>query len=89
LLGQVLHPDHFVDRGPDDRKLQPLRHADIAVDHLAQMQRDAEVEHRVVCLRQRGVKPPAGLEGRGERAATGFFGRPLDPEQAQHGVADQ
>ena len=46
LFGQVLHPDHFIDRGADDRELQTLRHADIAIDHLAQMQRDAEVEFR-------------------------------------------
>jgi hypothetical protein len=28
LLGQVLHPDHFIDRGADHRELQTLGHAD-------------------------------------------------------------
>ena len=49
LLGQILHPNDFVHRRTDQRELQPLRHADIAVDDFAEMERGTEVKSKA-CL---------------------------------------
>src|ERR1700733_625435 len=87
LLRQVLYSRDLVDRGPDHRELQTLGYSDIAVNHLAEMKRDAEVESRV--SRRQRAKAAARIVSSGERTATGLFRRTLDAEQAEHGIPDQ
>lgn len=43
-LGQLLQPGHFVDRRSNNRKLQPVRRANIAVQHRAKAQADSKIE---------------------------------------------
>ena len=75
LLCQILHPHHHIDRRPDQRELQALGHADIAVDDLAEMERDAEVERGAVLGRRRRAEPPPRFVRRGKRAAAGLLRR--------------
>ena len=41
-LAELLDPRHLVDGGADDREIQPVRRADIAVKHFADMQREID-----------------------------------------------
>ena len=42
LLGQRFQPRHFVDGRADDRERNALRQSDVAKQHVAQVQRQAE-----------------------------------------------
>jgi hypothetical protein len=67
LFRQILHSNDLVDRGPNQRELQPLGHSDIAIDNLAQVERNAEIECYVGRCRLRGAESPARFLGCGER----------------------
>ena len=88
-FGQVLNTDHLVDGRTHQRELQSLGHADIAVDNLAHMQRNAKIKRRVIGDRLRCVEPPARFAGGGKRAAAGLIRRALEAKQTKHRVADQ
>ena len=74
LLRQVLHPDDLVDRSANHRELQTLGYSDIAVDHLAEMKRDAEIERRFDGGLRQGAKAAPGFVGGGQRTATSLLG---------------
>ena len=44
LLGQSLQPRRFVDGAADDREVQPLVGADIAVHHFIHVQSNADLQ---------------------------------------------
>ena len=79
LFRQVLHANDLVDRRADQRELQPLGHADIAVDNLAQMERYAEIECCVGRCRLRCAEPPARFVG--PRRAPGRKPRRARPQR--------
>ena len=79
----------LVDRGPNQRELQPLGHSDIAIDNLAQVERNAEIECYVGRCRLRRAESPARFLGCGKRPAASLVRRTLKTEQAKHRVADQ
>ena len=89
LFRQILHSNDLVDRGPNQRELQPLGHSDIAIDNLAQVERNAEIECYVGRCRLRRAESPARFLGCGERPAASLVRRTLKTEQAKHRVADQ
>ena len=59
LFGEVLHANNFVDRGSDQRELQPLGDTDIAVNNFAEVERNAEIERNLLRSVYRCVGGPA------------------------------
>lgn len=87
LFCEVLHADEFVDRRAHHCELQALMHTHIAVDHVPQIESNAEF-WRCVGFWRRPQSLPR-LQRRCERAFAGFFGAILYAEQAKHGIANQ
>ena len=55
-LAQQLDPAGLVDRRADDGEVEAVRRADVAIEHVAQVQGEIELHHR----RSRGA--PLGVE---------------------------
>ena len=56
-FAQSLNARHFVDRRPDHREVEAIDGADIAVQHLADMQRKIDVANRFANRRSRAIEP--------------------------------
>src|SRR4030095_1817432 len=60
-----LHAAHLVDGQADDGEVEAPRRADVAVDDIAEVQRDAEIERRPTLGRAPGVErrvPDTGID---------------------------
>jgi hypothetical protein len=55
-LAQCLDPRHLVDRGPDDREVEAIDGTNIAVEHLAEMEREINRGGRLSRLDSRLVE---------------------------------
>jgi hypothetical protein len=42
-IAELLHSDNFVDRRSDDGKVEPIRSADVAVQHFADVERNVDL----------------------------------------------
>ncbi len=73
-LAKAFEPRRLVRSGTDDRELKPLGHADIAVSHVAHVQRQSKAKRRLAFLRTVSVERPharLGVFCRGQRRVTG------------------
>src|SRR5262252_2245862 len=92
-LAQCLHARNLVDRGADDRKVEAIDSADIAIEHLAKMEREIDGGYRLAHPCSIGIKPVevvhcfgSGVEG----PATGFITSRIDKGKAsEHAVAEE
>jgi hypothetical protein len=90
-LAQGLDPSDLVDRRPDDRKVETVDSADVAIKHLAEMEREIDHSSRFAHPRSVGVEPVeiAHRFGGGiKRTAAGFVAGRVDKGEARkHTVA--
>jgi hypothetical protein len=73
-LAQGLDPRYLVDRRSDDREVEAIHRANIAIEHLAKVEREIDPGNRLSHPRSIGVKLVEAahcFSGGGERVATG------------------
>ncbi len=73
-LAQRLHAGGLVHRRSDDREIEPVARADVAIEDIAQMEREPMVHHRLSSLAprriQRRQRPLHGAAGRDRTGAS-------------------
>src|SRR5215472_14940424 len=92
-LAQCLYPRDLVDRGTDNRKVEAINSANIAIKHFAKMEREIDGGNRLARLCSISVKPVevvhcfgSGVEG----PATGFIACCIEKGKArEHSVAEE
>ena len=92
-VAQFFDPGDLVDRGPDHCEIEPIGRADIAIEHLPDMQRQIDADGRQPRRRALRIARLQGLhrlDRRVERAVAGFrlIGL-LERERREHRVADE
>jgi hypothetical protein len=80
-LAQGLDPRYLVDRRSDDREVEAIHRANIAIEHLAEMEREIDPGNRLShprSIRVKSVEAAHCFSGGGKRVATGFVARRSD-----------
>ena len=75
-LAQGIDPRYLVDRRSDDREVEAIHRANIAIEHLAEVEREIDRGNRLPHPRSISVKLVEAVHcfgGGGERVATGFI----------------
>jgi hypothetical protein len=92
-LAQGLDPGYLVDRRSDDREVEAIRRANIAIEHLAEVEREINRGNRLPhprSIRVKSVEAAHCFGGGGERVATGFIARRSNEGKArEHAIAKE
>jgi hypothetical protein len=90
-FAQSLDPHYLVDRRSDDREVKAIHRANIAINHLAEMEREIDRGNRLShprSIRVKSVEAALCIGGGRKRVVTGFMARRCDEGKAcEHAFA--